>query len=84
MNAEDETFSLQAGASQTFILQVTEINRADDETLDILAQSSALEIQTGISEDLFRAYLMGIADDVELTTNAGAYDAYKRSLVTQQ
>ncbi len=84
VNAEDETFSLQAGASQTFILQVTEINRADDETLDILAQSSALEIQTGISEDLFRAYLMGIADDVELTTNAGAYDAYKRSLVTQQ
>ena len=84
VNNEDETFSLQAGSSQTFILQVTEINRADDETLDILAQTSALEIQTGISEDLFRAYLMGIADDVELTTNAGAYDAYKRSLVTQQ
>lgn len=84
VNNEDETFSLQAGSSQTFILQVTEINRADDETLDILGQTSALEIQTGISEDLFRAYLMGIADDVELTTNAGAYDAYKRSLVTQQ
>ena len=84
VNDEGDTFSLQAGPSQSFILQVTEIDRADDETLDILAQTSALEIQTGISEDLFRAYLMSIAEDVELTTNAGAYDAYKRSLVTQQ
>lgn len=84
VNDEGDTFSLQAGSSQSFILQVTEIDRADDETLDILAQTSALEIQTGISEDLFRAYLMSIAEDVDLTTNAGAYDAYKRSLVTQQ
>ena len=84
VNEEGDTFSLQAGSSQTFILQVTEIDRADDETLDILAQSSALEIQTGISEDLLRAYFMSIADDIELNTNASGYEAYKRSLVTQQ
>ena len=84
VNDEGDTFSLQAGSSQTFILQVTEIDRADDETLDILAQSSALEIQTGISEDLLRAYFMSIADDIELNTNASGYEAYKRSLVTQQ
>ena len=84
VNDEGDTFSLQAGSSQTFILQVTEIDRANDETLDILAQSSALEIQTGISEDLLRAYFMSIADDIELNTNASGYEAYKRSLVTQQ
>ncbi|MFN3214655.1 MAG: SurA N-terminal domain-containing protein [Henriciella sp.] len=84
VNEEGETFSLQAGASQTFILQVTQIDRPESETLDILAQASALEIENGIAEDLFRAYLMSIADDVELTTNGNAFEAYKRSLVTQQ
>lgn len=84
VNEEGETFSLQAGASQTFILQVTQIDRPESETLDILAQASALEIENGIAEDLFRAYLMSIADDVDLTTNGNAFEAYKRSLVTQQ
>ena len=84
LNEVGETFSLQAGSSQTFILQVTQIDRPESETLDILAQSSALEIQNGVAEDLFRAYLMSIAEDVELTTNGSAFEAYKRSLVTEQ
>ena len=84
VNAVGETFSLQAGATQSFILQVTQIDRPESETLDLLAQASALEIQNGVADDLFRAYLTSIAEEVELSTNGSAFEAYKRSLVTQQ
>ena len=83
-NAEGDTFSIPGLAGQMIIMQVNSIERPESETLDLLAQASALDIRTGISEDLFRAYLMSIADDIELDTNASALDAYKRSLVTQQ
>lgn len=84
VNAVGETFSLQAGATQSFILQVTQIDRPESETLDLLAQASALDIQSGVADDLFRAYLTSIAEEVELSTNGSAFEAYKRSLVTQQ
>lgn len=83
-NQEGETFSLQGGSGQTIILQVTQIDRPESETLDLLAQSSALDIQNGIADDLFRAYLLSIAEDVDVSTNASALNAYKRSLVTEQ
>ena len=66
------------------VLQVTDIDRPESETLDLLAQGSALEIQNSVSEDLFRAYLISISEDVEVNANARALDAYKRSLVTEQ
>lgn len=83
-NEAGETFSIQGVSGQMIILQVDSIDRPESETLDLLAQASALDIQNGIAEDLFRAYLISIADDVELDTNARAFEAYKRSLVTEQ
>ncbi|MCR9269536.1 MAG: peptidylprolyl isomerase [Henriciella sp.] len=83
-NAEGETFSIQGLSGQMIIMQVTDIDRPESETLDLLAQSSALDIEGNIADDLFRAYLISIAEDVEVTTNARALDAYKRSLVTEQ
>ena len=83
-NEAGETFSIQGVSGQMIILQVDSIDRPASETLDLLAQSSALDIQNGIAEDLFRAYLISIAEDVELETNARAFEAYKRSLVTEQ
>ena len=83
-NEEGETFSVQAGVGQMIVLQVTDIERPESETLDLLAQGSALEIQNSVSEDLFRAYLISISEDVEVNANARALDAYKRSLVTEQ
>ncbi|MEO1553689.1 MAG: SurA N-terminal domain-containing protein [Pseudomonadota bacterium] len=83
-NEEGETFSIQGISGQMIVLQIDSIDRPESETLDLLSQASALDIQTGISEDLFRAYLISIADDVELNTNGAALDAYKRSLVTEQ
>lgn len=83
-NEVGETFSLQGGSGQTIVLQVTQIDRPESETLDLLAQSSALDIENGIADDLFRAYLLSIAEDVDLSTNASALNAYKRSLVTEQ
>ncbi|MEL7113341.1 MAG: hypothetical protein AAGK93_10455, partial [Pseudomonadota bacterium] len=83
-NAEGETFSIQGLSGQMIIMQITDIDRPENETLDLLAQSSALDIESNIADDLFRAYLISIAEDVEVTTNARALDAYKRSLVTEQ
>lgn len=83
-NAAGETFSLQGIAGQMVILQVTQIDRPADESLDFLAQMSTVEIQNGIAEDLLRAYIIGIAEDVPVKTNAAALEAYKRSLVTEQ
>ncbi|MEP1144081.1 MAG: SurA N-terminal domain-containing protein [Henriciella sp.] len=83
-NEEGETFSIQGVSGQMIILQVTDIDRPATETLDLLAQSSALDIQSNIADDLYRAYLISIATDVELNTNARGLDAYKRSLVTPQ
>ncbi|MEM6651366.1 MAG: SurA N-terminal domain-containing protein [Pseudomonadota bacterium] len=82
--AEGDTFSIPGISDQIIILQVTSIDRPADETLDLLAQSTAIDIETNIADDLFIAYLLSIADTVELTTNANALDAYKRSLVTEQ
>ena len=79
-----DTFSLQGVSGQMIIMQVTNIDRPADETLDFLAEGSALEIQNGIAEDLFRAYVIGIAENVPLETNAAALNAYKNSLVTEQ
>ena len=83
-NEAGETFSIQGVSGQMIIMQVDSIDRPESETLDLLAQSSALDIQNGIADDLFRAYLISIAEDVELETNARAFEAYKRSLVTEQ
>ncbi len=83
-NAEGETFSIQAMAGQMVVMQITDIDRPESETLDLLAQGSALEIQNSVSEDLFRAYLISISEDIEVKTNARGLDAYKRSLVTEQ
>ncbi|MEL7041932.1 MAG: SurA N-terminal domain-containing protein [Pseudomonadota bacterium] len=83
-NVEGDTFSIPGISDQIIILQVTSIDRPADETLDLLAQSTAIDIETNIADDLFIAYLISIADTVELTTNANALDAYKRSLVTEQ
>lgn len=83
-NEVGETFSIQGLSGQMIIMQVDAIDRPASETLDLLAQASALEIQSGITEDLFRAYLISIANDVELNTNTNALNAYKRSLVTEQ
>ena len=82
--AVGDTFSLPGLQSQMIIMQVTAIDRPAEETLDLLAQSSALEIQNGVADDLFAAYLLGISTDIELETNGSAFEAYKRSLVTQQ
>nr|WP_070959680.1 peptidylprolyl isomerase [Hyphomonas sp. Mor2] len=83
-NKEGDTFSLPGLQNQMIILQVTSIDRPSEETLDLLAQTSALEIQNGVAEDLFAAYVLGIAADIELDTNGAAFEAYKRGLVTQQ
>ncbi|NQY96760.1 MAG: SurA N-terminal domain-containing protein [Henriciella sp.] len=83
-NEEGETFATAGMQNQMIIMQVTSIDRPADETLDILAQSSALEIQNGVAEDLFAAYVLGISTDIELNTNGAAFEAYKRSLVTEQ
>lgn len=83
-NDVGETFSVQGVSGQMIIMQVTNIDRPESETLDLLAQASAIDIQTNIADDLFRAYLLSISEDVELTTNGRALDAYKRSLVTEQ
>ncbi len=84
VNEEGGTFAVAGLQNQMIIMQVTSIDRPAEETLDLLAQSSALEIQNGVAEDLFAAYLLGIAADSELKTNGAAFEAYKRSLVTQQ
>lgn len=81
---EGDTFSVRGISGQMIIMQVTDIDRPADEALDGLAQTSGLEIQNDIAEDLFGAYLLSIAETVELDTNAAALDAYKRSLVTEQ
>ena len=83
-NEVGETFSIPGISGQLIILQVDSIDRPESETLDLLAQASALDIQAGISEDLYFAYQTSIAADVELNTNGAALDAYKRSLVTDQ
>ncbi len=83
-NEVGDTFSLQGLSGQMIIMQVTNIDRPADESLDFLAQGSALEIQNGIADDLLRAYIIGISQDIPLETNAAAYNAYKRSLVTEQ
>ena len=83
-NEAGETFSIQGVSGQMIIMQVDSIDRPQSETLDLLAQASALDIQNGIADDLFRAYLISIAEDVELETNARAFEAYKRGLVTEQ
>lgn len=83
-NQAGETFSIPGISGQIIVLQVDSIDRPETETLDLLAQASALDIQAGISEDLFFAYQVSIAEDVELNTNGAALDAYKRSLVTEQ
>ena len=83
-NQAGETFSIPGISGQIIVLQVDSIDRPETETLDLLAQASALDIQAGISEDLFFAYQVSIAEDVELNTNGAALDAYKRSLVTDQ
>jgi len=83
-NEIGETFSIPGVSGRTIIMQVDTIDRPASETLDLLAQSSALEIRSGISDDLFRAYLISISESVELDTNPRAFDAYKRSLVTEQ
>lgn len=83
-NAEGDTFALAGLQNQMIIMQVTSIDRPTDEMLDVLAQSSALDIQNGVAEDLFAAYVLSIAADIDLNTNAAAFDAYKRSLVTDQ
>ncbi|MEO1187625.1 MAG: peptidyl-prolyl cis-trans isomerase, partial [Pseudomonadota bacterium] len=83
-NEVGETFSIPGISGQVIVLQVDSIDRPESETLDLLAQASALDIQAGISEDLFLAYQISIADEIELSTNGAALDAYKRSLVTDQ
>lgn len=82
--AEGDTFALAGLQNQMIIMQVTSIDRPSEETLDALAQTSALEIQNGVADDLFTAYVLSIAADIELNTNGAAFDAYKRSLVTDQ
>jgi hypothetical protein len=81
---EGDTFSLPGMSGQMIIMQVTDIDRPASETLDLLAQASALEIQSSIEADLNRAFLISISETVELETNVRALDAYKRSLVTEQ
>lgn len=83
-NEVGDTFSIPGLQNQVIIMQVTEIDRPAEETLDLLAINSALDIQNGIADDLFMAYLLGISENVELDTNPAAFDAYKRSLVTEQ
>ncbi len=83
-NAPGETFSTPGLPGQTIIMQVTNIDRPASETLDLLAESTAVNIQNNIAEDLFRAYLTSIQDDIDVKTNAAALDAYKSGLVTQQ
>ncbi|MEM7458154.1 MAG: SurA N-terminal domain-containing protein [Pseudomonadota bacterium] len=83
-NETGETFSIPGISGQIIVLQVDSIDRPESETLDLLAQASALDIQAGISDDLYQAYAISIAEDVDLNTNGAALDAYKRSLVTEQ
>jgi peptidyl-prolyl cis-trans isomerase D len=83
-NEVGDTFALPGLQNQMIIMQVTSIERPSGETLDLLAQSSAIEIQNGVADDLFAAYLLGISTHVDLDTNPGAFEAYKRSLVTEQ
>lgn len=83
-NEVGATTSFPSIAGQMVILQITQIDRPSNETLDFLAETGSLEVQNGIAEDLWRAYIIGIAEDTPIDTNAAALDAYKRSLVTEQ
>ena len=83
-NEVGDTFALPGLQNQMVIMQVTSIERPSGEALASLAQSSAIEIQNGVADDLFAAYLLGISTYIDLDTNPAAFEAYKRSLVTEQ
>lgn len=69
---------------EMIILEVTEIDRPEPETLDLLASTAAVNMQGRVAEDLYQAYFAEIQRETELEINDSALAAYKRSVIPQQ
>ncbi|MEM1087498.1 MAG: SurA N-terminal domain-containing protein [Pseudomonadota bacterium] len=67
---------------QTIILQVSAIDRPEAETVDILAETTAIGMRDGLANDLFDAFFLEIQSETKLEANAAALANYKRGLET--
>lgn len=82
--AEGDVLTSPGLPGEVIVLEVTQIDRPEPETLDLLAASSAASLQSQVAEDLYQAYFSEIQRETELEINESALAAYKRSVVPQQ
>lgn len=69
---------------EIIVMQVTLIDRPEQETLDVLAGATAAGLQAELERDLSTAFSMAIQAETELKINMSAYEAYKRSVTPNQ
>lgn len=81
---EGEVQSAPGLPGSTIVMQVDVIDRPAPETLDLLADAMGVDVQGQLAEDLFQAYFLEIQSEIDLEINAGAFEAYKRTIDTAQ
>jgi len=75
-----DVFTAAGRPGQIFIMQVTEIEAASDATLDQLTDTSLLQLEENLADDLFSAYFAALQQETDVDVNAAALAAYKQSL----
>ncbi|MEO0550979.1 MAG: SurA N-terminal domain-containing protein [Pseudomonadota bacterium] len=83
-NNEGDLLSAPGLPGQLIVMQVTLIDRPEQETLDVLAGVSAATLQAELERDLSTAFAMAIQAETELKVNDSAYEIYKRSIAVSQ
>lgn len=79
-----EIQSSQIGPGTLVVMEVTEIDRPETETLDLLSGGAAVTMRDQLADDLYQAFFTEIQKDTELEVNGAAFNAYKNGLVTTQ
>ncbi|GAB5457726.1 MAG: peptidyl-prolyl cis-trans isomerase [Henriciella sp.] len=85
-NARDvgEILTSQIGPGTLAVMEVTEIDRPEPETLDLLSASAATTMRGQLADDIYQAFFIEIQKDTDLEVNLGAFNAYKNNLVADQ
>lgn len=81
---EGEILTSQIGPGTLAVMEVTEIDRPEPETLDLLSASAASTMRGQLADDIYQAFFIEIQKDTDLEVNAGAFNAYKNNLVADQ
>lgn len=71
-------------ASEVVVVKIEEIERPDEDELNILAPSAAASLEPSLADDLGEAFEMAVRAETKFEADASAFERYKAGLTRQQ